>query len=805
MFLSMGLQLDADTLNFFQSDNISSGSEKWKEGLRKPSPPRLRRTRIAGDSLAKTPLAKTPRSQVDGQKRLPMNGTHSSDAKQVSSHRHHGHSAGSNLQAPSRKPEQPVHTRGHPNAHQHVGRAQSLPVTGKHADSPSAAPAATTSSDRRRSSLSPLPQYAQYSASSRSRTPTAGLDTTPQPIGNSSSGSKPSGSCTTVKVKSSHIPVPRPMPAPIAKPSTVSPPPAPAKSFTTATSPMSVTDGPPLSASSSSSAGSGTQILYSRKPSLKLLSVTTSTSTKVQSVSDRSLPRHPPPQTHAVRNTHKHPPAASLYHFSSNSRHQHPSTHPHFQPSSTAFSSGIPQLKQPPPPTAPVHIYHAYDRLEGYQQLILSSPEPNTNSTDGSQPSIPHSASPSRSSSIPRCASPSRSSNIPRSASPSRSSSVNSDASQSSTASQKSVGGSSSGVSSKQPSSQSLISRVRRHSTPASVTSSGSGSRTPTPTTGDPRLKKSASSSSGEFYYATTDESSQESPSLTAQSSSAAAGAAAKDHGRGSESAMKLIMDHRTTSASPDPEILTMSALATDTVHALSTLMEVVTPATSTENLDIQAPLPVPTKERQRSSSLSAQPSPSKSTGQKRHSVGESQPVQSAPAGTTGNVRNPPISSSKASKTSIPTSAKPPSVPHKTTRQSETDKPPPIPVKQNGTRREKPSPVSPVHNGFGLQSPTTPHSDTTEHTKSPSAPVENAPNPLQNGQRDDAELHNGDHISNGVDKCVEDDEDFFGEIECSSDVLACSVFCVCVCVCVCVFPWFVYLDVCTCVYMYACI
>ena len=719
MLRNMGLE-DADTLNFFQSDILAPGNDKWKEGLRKPSAPRLRRPQ----SLAH----RANRTEVDGQamrKHLQINGTHSSRKMQVHTSTH----------VPANT--QPSPSYGY-HSHQHVGRTKSMPENGK--QDPGHSQSVVTVNSERRSSLSPPLQYTHYPSSTTSSSAAAATRTskaftvstaeklTRQP----DTANKPT---TIVKVKSTHIPVPvpRPVPASVAKLSAVGSRPV-ASSATKTT----VIANEPQSVSSSSS---GTKVLYARKPTLKLLSVTTSTSAKVQSVADRSSPKNPSAITHGVQSSSKHPPPATFQYVSPKSRQDH---------STTSVSSGIPQLKQPPASTIPVNPHLAYDRLEGYREIVLSSPELPNNETTSFHPVAP---------------------GITRIASPTRSSSVNSNASQGSNVSQKSTG--SSGLSERRRSSQSSIPRSRRQSAPPGMTGSGSSSRTPTPTTGLTHMRKSSSNSSGEFYYATTDDSSQES----AKSPSLLPGSA-NIKGK-SVSEPKLSLDDRTTSASPDPEIVTMSILATNTVQALGTLMEVVTPATSTENLEGKASqTQTPTKTEHRYSLGTSSPAAQErqrvpesvikqaSTTEIRsssdtlippelnrgHIVNESTTIH-GPSPASVAAKNPPVLSSKG-KSSIPTPSQPfPSKQRKA-------KPPPIPTKQNRTKRDKPPPLIPTEKRSSLQD--------SNHTGSIIMPVANVPTPHMNGEQ-----HNTNPASNERSNIsLEDEDDFFGKSLCVYELIA---------------------------------
>ena len=278
---------------------------------------------------------------------------------------------------------------------------------------------------------------------------------------------------------------------------------------------------------------------------------------------------------------------------------------------------------------------------------------------------------------------------------------------------------------------------------------SGSSSRTPTPTAGLTHMRKSSSNSSGELYYPTTDESSQES----AKSPSLLPGSA-NIKGK-SVSEPKLSLDHRTTSASPDPDIVAMSILATNTVQALGTLMEVVTPTTSTENLEGKAPQTqtsaktehyhssdasqltteerhrkpetttsqVPTTDFQCSSDTSTPPEPNR-----RRNVNKSN-AASGPSPTPLGANNRAVSSAKG-KSSIPT----PSGSHiPLPSKQRKAKPPPIPTKQNRTKRTKPPPLSAI------------------------TPVDNESTPHLNGEQHNTNTDAKEDIS------VEDEDDFFGK------------------------------------------
>ena len=488
----MGLHLDADTLNFFQSDNLLSGDDKWKDGLRKPSPPRLRRVRT-GEKRS------VPRNEVDGQAvrkhSAPANGTYSVSKTADVSRR--SPSAGSKYHVTKSEKAYSHHHHDHHHYHhhQHDHKSRSAPAGDKH-------PHVLHATPNKRKTSFPGQYSTAHAASS------ASAQTTSQPAHHQES-SAPSNVKPTV-----------PPPSLIPKP-------------TASTRAATRSNGTVPPGSKPPAAAPGTKVIYHRKPSLKLLSVTTSSSSMVHSVADRSTSEQSISEGSVVRNgVYKSPSSTS-------------SLNP------TSPSSGKSQWKYP----SPEGLNQAYDRLENYQQML--SPETATSDqTAGSNHWTGTSASPARPAS------------------------VSSDASQGSTASLKSTGSGG-----EYQARSSSIPRQRRWSTPASISSSGSMSRSPTPVAWERPVKKSASNSSGEFYYATTDDSSQASSPLGRFSPAGHAMVTAKEGGE-----RRVSLNHRTTSASPEPEIRTMSALATTTVQALSTLIEVVTPATSMENLDEQAP-----------------------------------------------------------------------------------------------------------------------------------------------------------------------------------------------------------------------
>lgn len=405
MLRNMGLEHDADALNFFLSDKSTSGGEKWKEVLRKPSPPSLRRF--------PTSSQRESRSKGTEQK---VEGSGLSDSKAEFNGRRYR----SKLPAPRTNPSSQIKSESYSYlSHQPVVRAKSLPVNGKgnnvHSQSSSLI------SDGGRKYLSPSPQNFSSGPEAHAILRTTAVNNKTYP--NTTNLSTPS----TVKVKSSLIP--RPLPAHV-------------KSTGPSTKTGGKHNGTQTAVSSSST--SGTKVLHSSKPSLKLLSVTTSTSTRVQSVADRSQLRQPSKTKHGV------PPAVSHQHLPSklNKRYSTP----------PAISMGAPRLS-----TSPVHEYRAYDRLEGYQKMRLTCNSPEHYEGKNGQPALTQT----------RIASPT---------------SVNSDASQGSNASQKSVGS---------------VGMPEMRSSSISSRKSGSNSRTPTPTIGHTHINRSTSNSSGEFYCTT--------------------------------------------------------------------------------------------------------------------------------------------------------------------------------------------------------------------------------------------------------------------------------------------------------------
>lgn len=684
MLSNMGLK-DPDSLNFFQtSSNYTSGNEKWKEGFRKPaSPTRIRRFRSA---------PREPRTEVDGsamrKHSVPVNGTHtrtSNSRKQAT------------LDVPCTSEAAktgPVQTASF--SHHYVARTKSAPENG-HRSPDGVGTGTYVENGEQRNATSPRHQYlVQPSFRSASSVKTVTPGTTSKPA-------------TIVKVKSTHIPVPVARTVPV-QTVTKLPGPTPKHAST-----FSVTEGKDEKKSST-----GTKVLYARKPSLKLLSVSTSTSTKVQSVADSSKSDHPPPRTHQKSTSHHHHPATTQPLSKSDVQ---------MERSVTSIPSGAQQMKQPLSPSATGHVYQAYDRLEGYREIVLSSPDSATSDGRSSNPKI---------------------SGIIRSASPTRCSSTNSDASQGSNVSAKSSASSS--AHDKQVSGHSsAIPRLHKRSAPSSVSSSGSRSRTPTPT-GHPYRKRSVSHSP---VQPVADESLQESHRL----SSFAANMSEKQK---NGNLSKLSLEHPTSTASPEPEIVAMSILATNTVQALGTLMEVVTPTTSTENFDLfnsrelqdssscesgtkkghnvseeklsspastlektQSSIPVPALEKPKSST-------SWPAHENSHRTDDSKTL---PSSSVSSVLRHSASSSKQ-KTGIPS--------YFTPKQKEAvSKPPPISSRNR-------TPLNPVTTSPELPSP---KQSGVRPATTPSAKITD-----MNGQQ-----HDSREEETSSDACLEDDDNFFGE------------------------------------------
>lgn len=493
MFFNMGLQ-DVDRLNFFQSP--TDRNEKWKEGLRKPSQPRVRRFRT-GDTAVLTHRSPTKESVVGKQAPFSNETCQKPDFQ-------------SKLHTPvnyTKSVKEDAYGYRRVKGHERAARAQSVPerVPDKFSSS--------EKSSRRGSSVSPHPPNAtHYPAKALSSQATLNKPT------------------TVVKVKSTHIPLPavRPVPVPLQrltveannqKPAVssggVNPVSKPAdislgKAGIVANDPKSdVTSNGEETKTADTLARTqpsttATKVLYSREPRLKLLSVKTSTSTTVQCVADNSLPRHLNADT-----SDKH-----LAMMSPNAR----------QDKST--SSGIPPFKQP----SSFNIPHAYDRLEGYREMILSSSE-----------QVVHKSS--NHSSV-------------HTTSPTRASSVNSDMSQGSNASLKSTGSSS--LSEKRHYSQNSIPISRRLSAP----SSSSGSHTSIPTAGVIH-RQTSSNTSGDLYSHTKDNSSLESLKLSTSN------------------------NKETNKSGHDTK-----ASEINSIPALETVMEVDMPTTLTENFKIKVAVP---------------------------------------------------------------------------------------------------------------------------------------------------------------------------------------------------------------------
>ena len=207
LFRNMGLR-EVDTINYFQSS--SRDSNKWKEGLRKPSRPRIRRFR-AGDQLAQ----------------------HSATVAEKCS------SPAANVRQSTDSLKQSQLSGNRP--HCHVFRTKSAPVNVK---------------------------LAQCSSEN---TPTSNsLHCLSPPALEIRDMSKPA---SVLRVRSTYIPVPAQIPV---QKGPVSP-----------------------SIVGNHMQRTGTEVLYARKPSLKLLSVTSSAHTKVQPRSNnlerivtKSMPLH---------------------------------------------------------------------------------------------------------------------------------------------------------------------------------------------------------------------------------------------------------------------------------------------------------------------------------------------------------------------------------------------------------------------------------------------------------------------------------------------------------------------------------
>ena len=687
MLTNMGLK-DADTLHFFQSSNFTpgSGNQRWKEGLRKPtSPSRIRRFRSA---------PREPRTEVDGSAMrkysVPVNRIHTRNSNTQ-------RKPPENPTASDAAVSKPVQTApsSSERSQQYVARTKSAPENGHRSPD-----SVDVVNGEQRSTISPRHQY-RMQPSFKSTSP---VKIVTQPT------SKPA---TIVKVKSTHIPVPVARTVPV---QTVTKLPAPTPKHVTT---FNVTEREEDKKSST-----GTKVLYARKPSLKLLSVTTSTTTKVQSVADSSKSEHPSPKVHQKSTSHHHHPATTQPLSKSHIRTQHPAT---------AIPASVPQLKHPVPPSPTGHVYQAYDRLEGYREIVLSSPDSANSDGRGSNPRIICSASPTR------C------------------SSVNSDASQGSNVSVKSS--ESSVAYDKHPSGQSTgIPRLRKRSAPSSVSSSASHSRTPTPIAGHPYRKMSSP------VRPVTDDSSQ-------ASANSIAGSTRDMQKNGNLS--KLSLEHQISSASPEPEIVAMSILATNTVQALGTLMEVVTPTTSTENFDLfhsrdsqtkldssssesppsdkrghsvpgekrtpQSTSPLLMMDKPKSSTPAPAPeNPQSSTSPPTHENSNLRDESSIlPASSVNSALKRPPSSLKQ-KTGIPSAL--------TAKPRKVSKPPPIPTRSN----RKPTPLSPVETSSKLPSP---KQNGFQYVTTSSAKLSD----MNGGENDCRE---GDASS---DACVEDDDSFFGE------------------------------------------
>ena len=326
MMRNMGLQ-DVEKLKFFQS--CTDGDEKWKEGLRKPSQPRVRRFRAAVvpfnvvdryDERKKAPV-------INSACRKPTGGSQPANNSKLT-------------------PTDDGYWR---KSRERLARTQSAPERNPNKLGLSSS---TKSCAQRGNSLSPSPAESLY-APNTSRMTQAVI-------------SKPA---TIVKVRSTHIPQPvtRPAPVPVQKLANTTRPTSSSPKAVGATNPLlgssAVPTNPRPTVTSPRSvndtkSNSGTEVLH--RSGLKLPSFKTCTSTTTQATADSSLPK----MSKNLPVTFRHSPA----------------------PQQKYTSSGIPKIKQ----SSPSKETAAYDRLESYRSVVLSSSEPrkNVNGNHSSTPGV---------------------------------------------------------------------------------------------------------------------------------------------------------------------------------------------------------------------------------------------------------------------------------------------------------------------------------------------------------------------------------------------------------------------------------
>ena len=274
LFRDLGLQLDPGTLSFFQSDDRRASEGDWKSGLKKPSQPRVRR---------RTAPSRPGKEKENATRQL--NGTNNSYRKlqepvvlappprSPSSRRKY------QQRAPVTQSDEKKDKREASGRSSAKEKKYSYPET---SHIPTATPAL---SDREASTTNPRTVRRASSNGAMNgnvRMHASTAKTSPMHRSSSASGTVLNGTNSSLQT------------APLSK----------GGYLTTATNGFSKRDETQTAANGERRTSSGTQVVYDRKPSLKIISVSTSSSSIVHTVKDRSGYGSQSTQVHpAVRDT----------------------------------------------------------------------------------------------------------------------------------------------------------------------------------------------------------------------------------------------------------------------------------------------------------------------------------------------------------------------------------------------------------------------------------------------------------------------------------------------------------------------
>lgn len=275
LFRDLGLQLDPGTLSFFQSDDRRASEGDWKSGLKKPSQPRVRRrTAPSRPGKEKENTTRQLNGTNNSYRKLQEPVVLAPPPRSPSSRRKYQQRA-TETQPDEKKDQQEASGRSSAREKKYTHPETShIPTATTRSASEAFAPSANQRAVRRASSPT-----VGGAMNGNVRMHTSAAKTT-QMIHRSSSASSAVLNDTNTSLQT----------APLSK----------GGYLTTATNGFSKRDETKTAADGERKTSSSTQVVYDRKPSLKIISVSTSSSSVVHTVKDHS--------GYASQSTQAHPP-----------------------------------------------------------------------------------------------------------------------------------------------------------------------------------------------------------------------------------------------------------------------------------------------------------------------------------------------------------------------------------------------------------------------------------------------------------------------------------------------------------------